>query len=195
MLALPSIQLLLTLEAGSRGGRGGSAAHEIVEGSGILATFLLLIALSLSPLRSIFPNSLVVNWLLQRRRYIGIAAFSYSVVHLAFYFADLGSLREVLAEFATPGILTGWVALFIFIPVAITSNAVMTRVMGWRHWKMLQRGVYVAAILVLAPWLIVDTEPGPLMFFGALALLECYRMWRNLKKRESSEVLVDRASA
>ncbi len=191
VLALPSIRLLLTLEQESRQDRGPSAAHEIVEVSGIFATFLLLIALVLSPLRTIFPNSRVVGWLLQRRRYIGVAAFSYSVVHLVFYFVGLGSLREILEEFATPGILTGWVALFIFIPVASTSNAVMTRIMGWGHWKMLQRSVYVAAVLVLSHWLIVATEPAPLVFFGVLALLECYRLWKNLSKQKPGEVSVD----
>lgn len=195
VLALPSIMLLLNLAEESRGNRGPSAVHEIVEGSGVLATFLLLIALSLSPLQSIFPRSRVVGWLVERRRYIGIAAFSYSVVHLAFYFVDIGSVREVVGEFATPGILTGWVALFIFIPMAITSNAVMTRAMGWQYWKMLQRGVYVAAVLILAHWLIVDTEPAPLIFFGVLALLECYRLWRNRNKRETREVFVDPAIA
>ena len=195
VLALPSVPLFLTLAEESQRHRGGAAAHEIVEGSGVFATFLLLIALSLSPLETIFPKSRVVGWLLQRRRYIGIAAFSYSIVHLVFYFVDLGSLRDVLAEFATPGILTGWVALFIFVPMAITSNTVMTRVMGWGRWKMLQRGVYVAAVLVLAHWLIVDTEPGPLIFFGALALLECYRLWKNFTKRKSRETLANPVSA
>ena len=195
VLALPSIQLLLTLEEGSRGNRGPSAAHESVEGSGVFATLLLLFALSLSPLQSIFPKSRVVRWLVKRRRYIGIAAFSYSVVHLAFYFVDVASAREVLAEFAAPGILTGWVALFIFIPLAITSNAVMTRAMGWRHWKTLQRSAYVAAVLVLAHWLIVDTEPGPLIFFGVLALLECCRLWRNLTNRESRKTQVGQENA
>ena len=132
VLALPSIQLMLTLEEENRRHRGPSAAHEIVEGSGIFATLLLLIALSLSPLQTIFPNSRVVGWLLRRRRYIGVAAFSYSVVHLAFYFVDVGTLQEVLSEFAAPGILTGWVALFVFIPLVVTSNAVMTRALGWR---------------------------------------------------------------
>ncbi len=177
LLALPSVQMALML-VGDDPGRGPSPAHEIVELSGVTATFLLLIALSLSPLQAMFPNSRIVAWLIQRRRYIGVAAFSYSVVHVAFYFVDLGSLREVLDEFATPGILTGWAALFIFIPIAITSNSIMTRVMGWQRWKLLQRGVYIAAVLVLAHWLIVEPEPGPLAFFGVVALLECYRLWR-----------------
>ncbi len=195
LLALPSIQMALMLAGDGRGGRGPSAAHEIVEGSGVLATFLLLIALSFSPLQTIFPKSGIVAWLIQRRRYVGVAAFSYSVVHVVFYFVDLGNLREVLAEFATPSILTGWVALFILIPLAVTSNPVMTRVMGWQRWKMLQRGVYFAAVLVLAHWLIVEQEPGPLLFFAIVGLLECYRLWRTWTDTKPTDVFVDPAIA
>ena len=193
LLALPSIPLILALTE-SGGGRRGPA-HEILETSGILATFLLIIAMSLSPLRAIFSKSRIVSWLIQRRRYIGIAAFSYSLVHLAFYFVDLGSLQAALEEFTTPIILTGWVALFIFIPLAVTSNVVMMRVMGWRRWKMLQRSVYVAAVLVMAHWLIVEPEPGPLLFFGVLGLLESCRIWLTLAKRRSGKELQQLAEA
>ena len=173
LLALPSVQMILTL-VGDGGGRRGPS-HEILEGSGVLATFLLIIAMSLSLLHTIFSKSRVTDWLLQRRRYIGVAVFSYSLVHLAFYFVDLGSLQVVLEELTTPIIITGWLALFIFIPMAITSSALMTQAMGWRRWKMLQRGVYPAAILVMAHWLIVEPEPGPVIFFAVLGVLVLQR--------------------
>ncbi len=194
LLALPSIQLLLTLEEG-RGQQGASAVHEVVGISGVLATVLMLIALSLSPLRSMFPNARGVGSLLRRRRYIGVAAFCYSVVHLVFYLLDVGTAGEVFAEFAAPGILTGWVALFIFVPLTLTSNAVMTRALGWRHWKMLQRGIYAAAVLVMAHWIVVEGEPEPLIFFAVVALLECYRLWRKLAERDSREAFADPGSA
>ncbi len=186
VLAVPSIPLILQLVEGSQGSRGRSPAHEIVELSGVVATLLLLAALALSPLQTIFPRSGVLAWFVKRRRYLGVAAFSYSVVHVVFYFIDLGSLREVLAEFSTPLILTGWVALFVFVPLAITSNAVMVRAMGWRRWKTVQRGAYVAAVLVLAHWLIVEPEPGPMIFFGVVAALEAYRLWRYLANRNAN---------
>ena len=193
LLALPSLQMIVTLMGDDGTARG--PAHEILEGSGVLATFLLIIAMSLSPLRVIFPKSRIVAWLIQRRRYIGIAAFSYSLVHLAFYFVDLGSLQAALDEIAAPIILTGWVALFIFIPLAFTSNVVMTRVMGWRRWKMLQRSVYVAAVLIMAHWLIVEPEPGPLVFFGVLGLLESCRIWLTLTNRKSRKEMQQLAEA
>ena len=193
LLALPSVQMILTL-VGDGGGRRGPS-HEILEGSGVLATFLLIIAMSLSPLHTIFSKSRVTDWLLQRRRYIGVAVFSYSLVHLAFYFVDLGSLQVVLEELTTPIIITGWLALFIFIPMAITSSALMTQAMGWRRWKMLQRGVYPAAILVMAHWLIVEPEPGPVIFFAVLGALEFCRLWLRLTNRKFGRELHQHAEA
>ena len=193
LLALPSIQMILTLLADGGGRRGPS--HEILEGSGVLATFLLIIAMSLSPLQTIFSKSRIAAWLLQRRRYIGVAVFSYSLVHLAFYFVDLGSLQVVLEELTTPIILTGWAALFIFIPMAVTSNATMARAMGWRRWKVLQRGVYPAAILVMAHWLIVEPEPGPVISFGLLGALVFCRLWLQLTNRKFGEELNQPAEA
>lgn len=143
LLTIPSLPILLTLLDG--GGQRG-LAHTILHDSGIIAVWLLLITMSLSPLHTIFPKSRLMKWLMQRRRHIGVAVFPYTVVHLAFYLADLGSIRDVLPEFAAPGILAGLLAFFILIPMTITSNAVMTRVMRWRRWKMLQRGIYAGAL-------------------------------------------------
>ena len=193
LLALPSFQMILTLIADSGGRRGPS--QEILEGSGVLATFLLIIAMSLSPLHTIFSKSRVAAWLLQRRRYIGVAVFSYSLVHLAFYFVDWGSLQVVMEELTTPIILTGWLALFIFIPMAVTSNAIMTQAMGWRRWKMLQRGVYPAAILVMAHWLIVEPELGSVIFFAVLGALEFCRLWLTLSNRKFGKELHQHAEA
>lgn len=185
LLALPSIPMILGLLQGDSGGE--SAAHEIVGTTGVLSTFLMIAAMALSPLQSIFPNSRLVAWFLERRRYFGVASFSYALVHVVFYFVDLDTLSQVLEDFLAPTILTGWVAFFIFVPMAITSNRTMTRAMGWRRWKLLQRGIYAAAALVLAHWVMVEREFGPGIFFGLLALLEAVRLWRTLAKRNSRE--------
>ena len=82
LLAIPSIPILLTLVDG--GGRRG-LAYTVVHDSGIIAVLLLLISLSLSPLQSIFPKSRLMEWLIHRRRPIGVAVFAYAIIHLAFY--------------------------------------------------------------------------------------------------------------
>lgn len=52
-----------------------------------------------------------LNWLVARRRAIGVAAFGYALVHLIFYLIDMGNLDDILAEWLAPGIWTGWAAL------------------------------------------------------------------------------------
>ena len=82
LLALPSVMILLTLiDSGRRRG----LAYTVVHDSGIVAVWLLLISLSLSPLQSIFPKFRLMEWLIHRRRPIGVAVFFYAVIHLAFY--------------------------------------------------------------------------------------------------------------
>ena len=71
-------------------------AHTVVPDSGIIAVWLLLISLSLSPLQSIFPKSRIVEWLIHRRHPIGVAVFAYVVIHLVFYLVDLESIRDAL---------------------------------------------------------------------------------------------------
>ena len=183
LLALPSIPIILALLGG--GSRPDSAAAEALEIAGIFSTFMLVMALALSPLSAIFPKSRAVRWLIQRRRYFGIAAFSYATAHTIFYFIDIASLTAVFVEFLSPVILLGWMALFIFIPLAITSNTMSTRLMGWRRWKLLQRSVYVAAVLVLAHWLLVEPEPVPIALATLLVALEAIRAWRSVSARRA----------
>ena len=189
LLALPSIPMIPDLLQSGSGFE--HVAEEIVGTTGVLSSFLMLAAMAFSPLLSIFPSSRVVAWFLQRRRYFGVASFCYASVHVLFYFVGLDTLTQVLDDFLAPTILTGWVAFFIFIPMAITSNRVISGAMGWSRWKMLQRGIYAAAVLVLAHWVLVEREFGPAIFFGLLALLEAVRLWRHLAKGKSRERLTD----
>jgi len=70
-----------------------------------------------------------------------------------------------------------WGALIIFIPLAITSNNTMVRVLK-SNWKTLQRLVYVAAVLTLVHWVFVHNNTGPaLVHFVPLALAEAYRIY------------------
>ena len=187
LLALPSVPLILNLLQGDASGL--SVSEEIVGPSGVFSSLLMIAAMAFSPLLSLFPKSRAVAWFLQRRRYFGVASFSYALVHVLFYFVGLDTLAQALDDFLAPTILTGWVAFFIFVPMAITSNRVMTRAMGWGRWKMLQRGIYMAALLVLTHWVMVEREFGPFIFFGLLALLEGCRLWRTLAKRNSRDKL------
>ena len=81
-------------------------------------------------LRRLFPRQAWTAWLLPRRRYLGVAAFAYAVLHAAVYVLRLGDLPRILAEALEAGLLTGWLAFAIFVPLALTSKDACVRALG-----------------------------------------------------------------
>ena len=157
---------------------------EMIHLSGEFSARLLIVAMAITPLRLMFANANWPNWLLHRRRYIGVASFAYAALHTVVYLNRKGSLDLILHEAAEFSMWTGWFALAIFIALALTSNDASVRRLR-RRWKKLHRWVYVAAVLTFAHWIFVafDFVPG-LVHFLAILLLESYRLWkrRSLKK-------------
>ncbi len=172
LLVLPGAVILI-------GYINGEAFYgEVVHFTGEFSARLLIVAMAITPLRLMFPGRRWVGWLIQRRRYFGVAAFGYAALHTGVYMARTGVLADVLADAAEPGILTGWLALVIFIPLAITSNEWSVRRLR-RWWKRIHRWVYAAALLTFAHWLLVafDFVPG-LIHLLVLGALEGYRVWK-----------------
>ena len=172
LLVLPGAVILI-------GYINGEAFYgEVVHFTGEFSARLLIVAMAITPLRLMFPGRPWVGWLIQRRRYFGVAAFGYAALHTGVYMARTGVLADVLADAAEPGILTGWLALVIFIPLAITSNEWSVRRLR-RWWKRIHRWVYAAALLTFAHWLLVafDIVPG-LIHLLVLGALEGYRVWK-----------------
>jgi len=158
---------------------GGLYYGEFIHATGEFSARLLIITLAVTPLRLMFPRSRWTIWLLQNRRYFGVAAFAYAVPHLVAYLWKLASVAKVLEEGAEPGMWTGWIALIIFFALAITSNNFSTRKLGQR-WKSLHRLVYLAAILTFVHWVLVAFDPvSGLAHAGVLIALETYRVVRS----------------
>jgi sulfoxide reductase heme-binding subunit YedZ len=150
--------------------------------TGELSARLLIVALALTPLQRLWPRVRWIAWLVRHRRAIGVAAFGYGVLHLALYVIEMGSLDDMVAEFTAAGIWTGWLALLLMLPLALTSNAAAMRVLG-RGWKRLQRLAYPAALLTLLHWVFVhDGLIGALLHFVPLALLEASRSLAKQRK-------------
>ncbi|MBK7160997.1 MAG: ferric reductase-like transmembrane domain-containing protein [Sphingomonadales bacterium] len=165
LLSLPAILLV----AGWWQGRIDSM--DMLHPTGEWSARLMIFAMALSPLVAILPPRRWLNWLVARRRAIGVAAFVYALLHLVFYLFDMGNLDDILAEWMAPGIWTGWAAFVLLLPLAITSN---DRSMRWLKagWKRLQRLVYPAAVLTLLHWIWVHNSlTGALVHFVPLGLL------------------------
>jgi sulfoxide reductase heme-binding subunit YedZ len=160
----------------------GATANRMLHPTGEFAARFMILAMMITPLVIIFKGKRWTQWLVRRRRYLGVAAFGYAFLHTVFYLVDQGDLRPVLSEALDLSIWTGWLAFFIFVPLAMTSNDQAQRWLK-KSWKPLQRWVYLAAIFTLGHWVFLEYEIGPALFhFLPLAALECYRIVQNIKQ-------------
>jgi sulfoxide reductase heme-binding subunit YedZ len=181
ILGLPALLMLNRFAADS------STAASLLHGSGEFSARMTIIAMLATPLRLLFAQQRWTYWLVKHRRHFGVAAFGYALLHTVFYLVDRMSLAQVIEEFGALGIWTGWAAFLIFIPLAITSNDYSQRLLRTR-WKLLQRGVYAAAVLTLVHWIFVHNEPGPaLVHFIPLALFECFRVYKQQERVSQSK--------
>ena len=175
LLALPAAGML-TEWSGSSDPR---IAHELLHPSGEFAARFMIIAMMATPLTLLFRGWRGPRWLVRNRRYFGVAAFGYALLHTVLYIVDEGTLSRILGDIGAVEIWTGWMAFFIFIPLAVTSADYFVRTMG-TAWKRLQRWTYAAAVLTLVHWASLHDWRSPgaaLVHFAPLALLSLYRLW------------------
>lgn len=156
-------------------GLGTNPIETITHETGEWALSLLLVTLSISPLRKITGWNSIIKF----RRLIGLFAFFYGVLHLFTYVwldqffdwpeivKDIGKRRFIFA---------GMAAFLLMLPLAATSTAWAIRKMGGKNWQRLHRLVYLSAIagVVHYWWLVKSDISHPLQYAiwlgGVLAL-------------------------
>lgn len=163
---------------------------EFIHLSGDFAVQLLIATLTITPLRRVFPKAKWVRWLLSRRRYLGVAAFAYGLLHTLVYLQRKVDPGLILDEAKDSGMWTGWLALLIMLALASTSNNYSVRRLQ-RNWQKLHRTVYVAAALVFAHWILTAFDPTTAYWYLAvLVLLILIRLvfghWRGLLTKRSN---------
>jgi len=177
VLLLPSVLMI-------NAWRSGALFYgELIHLSGELSARLLMLTMAVTPLRLMFPGASWPNWLLRRRRYLGVATFGYALLHAVVYLERKRSWSLIVDEGADFAMWTGWLAFVIFLALAITSNDAAVRALR-RGWKKIHRWVYVAAVLTFAHWLFIafDFVPGAI-HFAILISLETYRFWKRGKPK------------
>ncbi len=180
LLALPAVPMVAALAGLPRVISGPPVTEQLLHPTGEFAARFMIVAMILSPLRLLYPKARFLLWMMQRRRYFGIAAFAYALAHTALYIIDMGSASSILGEFLILGIWTGWLAMAVMVPLAATSNEWAVRRLG-RGWSTLQRLVYAAALATLVHWIFVHNNLVPaLVHFIPLAALESFRIWRHI---------------
>lgn len=179
VLALPGVAML------SGFWRGQIDAADLLHPTGEFSARFMIVAMMIAPLIAVIGPRRWLQWLAARRRWLGVAAFAYAVLHLIFYLIDMGNLDDILAEFCALGIWTGWAAMLLFVPLALTSNDAAMRALK-AGWKRVQRLAWPAAALTLVHWIFVHNNLGPaLLHFVPLALLFLLRAFRiSLPRRQ-----------
>lgn len=158
----------------------------ITDTTGTTALVLLLISLSITPLRRLTG----FNQMIRLRRMLGLFAFFYACLHLSTWlildwFFDFASMAADLVE--RPFITIGMTTFLLLLPLALTSTAGMIRRLG-KRWQQLHRLVYVAAVTaVIHFWWVVKADFREPRFFAlALTVLLGFRAWWTLRTRLSS---------
>jgi sulfoxide reductase heme-binding subunit YedZ len=120
---------------------------------------------------------------LRRRRDFGVASFAYAAGHTVIYLADKASPATILAEAGQPGLLAGWLALALFVPLAVTSNDKAVRALK-RSGKRLHRLVYPAALLTFLHWALTAFDPTTAYLpLAVLAAIELVRVGLQVRQR------------
>ena len=156
---------------------------DYIQHTGRFSVWLLLLTLAVTPLRQLFPGQGWSRRLVQYRRYFGVASFAYALPHVLAYVIRKETFALVAEEAAYPELWTGWLAMAIFLPLALSSNNWAVRRLGGA-WKHLHRLVHLAALLTFAHWVLSAFDPlTAYLHLAVLGLLEAVRLWKSYGPR------------
>jgi sulfoxide reductase heme-binding subunit YedZ len=186
LFGLALLPLLRLLWLGMHDRLTANPIEFITRATGDWTLYFLCFTLAITPLRRLTGQ----NSLLRLRRMLGLFTFFYASLHfLTFlwfdHFFDLADMvRDVLKR---PFIAMGFSAFVLLIPLAVTSNDAMVRMLG-RRWMLLHRLIYVIAVLSMLHfwWMRAGKNnfTEPLIMGAIVAVLLILRLIR--ARRDSS---------
>lgn len=166
----------------------GNLEAEPVKGmehfTGRTAIIILFITLAITPFRHLTG----LNGAIKVRRLIGNFAFFYALIHFTIFLVfdlelSFGELtREVIKR---PWITVGFSSLLILAVLAATSPQPVLRWLGGKRWRLIHRGVYLAAVLGIVHfiWSQKKDITLPLQYGAVLLLLLMLRLIPQRKSR------------
>jgi sulfoxide reductase heme-binding subunit YedZ len=178
-------------------GLGANPIEVITHATGDWTLILVLITLSITPLRQITHQ----YWLIGVRRMVGLFAFFYGTLHfLTYIWLDkFFDVPEMLKDIAKRRFITvGFAAFVLMIPLALTSSAWSIRRLGGKRWQRLHRLIYLTGILAVIHyfWLVKADHRKPIAYGILLSILLLYRVgvWMSEKASERGKQLAPAAS-
>jgi sulfoxide reductase heme-binding subunit YedZ len=162
--------LLLWLYQGVTQSLGADPGKTLVDRLGLGALILLLLTLSMTPLRRLTGWG---GWIAVRRQ-LGLWCFSYVLLHVCGYLLfllglDFGQLLDDLHE--RPYIIVGVMAFTGLLALALTSNQYSIRRLG-KRWRQLHRLVYFILGLALLHMLwVVRSDIGEWLLYAVIGVV------------------------
>lgn len=160
--------------------RGSMHYDNLMHATGEFSARFLVFSLIATPLVMLFPGRKLPLWLNRNKRYFGVAAFIYGCYHSFAYIIEV-PIDRVAKSFFDISLLTGWIAILIWMPMVITSTN------GWvkrlkATWKKIHNWGYLAAVLALVHWALIHYHWKPALVHAApIVLLQGYRWIKTLK--------------
>lgn len=155
---------------------GPDPGKALADEFGLWALRLLLVALTLRPLRDISGKPQFV----QIRRLVSLFAWFYASLHFAagLFYVIGWSFADLLKAFSERRYITlGLLAWLLMLPLGLTSNRWSQRKLGLR-WRALHRLVYPLAIFACLHfiWLVREDYRQPVLYALLLCLLLLWRV-------------------
>jgi sulfoxide reductase heme-binding subunit YedZ len=173
-------------------GFGPEPVEEITHRTGKWALRMLLLSLSITPLRRLLATAPLrhqLRWLAAQRRTLGLLCFFYATLHFSTYLVfelelRFGELGHEVAE--RPYITVGFTTFVLLACLAVTSTTGWMRRLG-RRWTSLHRIVYLAAIgaVLHFVWSVKADLREPLTYAAIAMGLLLYRLARIVSSRRN----------
>ena len=154
---------------------GPEPIKDITHHTGKWTLYFIVITLAMTPLKKMTKLNIWINY----RRMFGLFIFFYASIHLMTYVGldyrfDLASIGDDIIK--KKYIFIGFSAWLLLIPLAITSNKRMMKILK-NKWKKLHRLIYLISLCCAIHylWLVKRDLTEPLIFLSVILILLALR--------------------
>ena len=154
---------------------GPEPIKDITHHTGKWTLYFIVITLAMTPLKKITKLNIWITY----KRMFGLFIFFYASVHLMTYVGldyrfDLASIGDDIIQ--KKYIFIGFSAWLLLIPLAITSNKRMIKILK-KKWKKLHRLIYLISLfgVIHYLWLVKRDLTEPLIFLVVILILLVFR--------------------
>jgi|TARA_B110000046_G_scaffold125510_1_gene132005 sulfoxide reductase heme-binding subunit YedZ len=155
---------------------GPEPIKDITHHTGKWTLYFIVITLTMTPLKKITKINIWINY----RRMFGLFIFFYASVHLMTYIGldyrfNLKSIGDDIIK--KKYIFIGFLAWLLLIPLAVTSNKKMMKILKDK-WKKLHRLIYLISLfgVIHYLWLVKRDLTEPLIFLIIILILLIFRL-------------------